>query len=349
MGKINQQYIADQLGLSITTVSRCFTNHPRINPETRAKVYQLAAELGYSYNAFRNQKPSQRAGKGTIAVLVGVTEQAADAAGVAGKIFAGITQKAAALDYRVELFFLDPSGFEPNMRSRRIIPNSSGNHWTGVVLVFPFKETAVRALMTKFQVISVLDEYEDLDIDSINPDQVRGIARMVKHLFLLGHRQIGFLSWRYKNNLDTPWVHSRLGSYFEHHVRFGLPFDPDKVMFVDEADAWNSCAAADVVIARMKLGMTALVCAADHQAYELIRRLKERGVRVPEDISITGYDGIPVPQGMHQLTTYSTPFTEIGVTGMVALQRRIDHPLASRSHVLVDGATVVGVTTRRHP
>lgn len=346
MGKINQKYIADRLGLSITTVSRCFTNHPRINPETRAKVYQLAAELGYSYNAFRNQKPGQRTDKGTIAVLVGASEKVADAAGVAGKIFAGITQKAAALDYRVELFFLDPSEFEPNMRSRRIIPNSSSNNWTGVVLVFPFRESAVRSLMNKFQVISVLDEYEELDIDSINPDQGRGIAKMLKHLFVSGHRNIGFLSWKYKNNLDTPWVETRLGSYFEHHVRFGLPFDPEKVMIVDETDAWESCKAADLVIERIKAGMTGLVCAADHQAYELIRRLTERGVRVPDDISITGYDGIPVPPGLQQLTTYSTPFTEIGITGMVALQRRIDHPLASRSHVLVDGAIIRGTTTR---
>jgi len=346
MGKINQKYIADRLGLSITTVSRCFTNHPRINPETRAKVYQLAAELGYSYNAFRNQKPSQRTDKGTIAVLVGASEKVADAAGVAGKIFAGITQKAAALDYRVELFFLDPAEFEPNMRSRRIIPSSSGNNWTGVVLVFPFRESSVRSLMTKFQVISVLDEYEELDIDSINPDEARGIAKMVRHLYGLGHRDIGFLSWRYKNNVDTPWVNTRLGSYFEHHIRFGLPFDQEKVLFVDEMDAWNSCKAADMVIGRMKKGMTGLVCAADHQAYELIRRLQERGVKVPDDISITGYDGIPVPAGLPQLTTYSTPFNEIGVTGMVALQRRIDHPLASRSHVLVDGSTILGVTTR---
>lgn len=344
MGKINQKYIAEQLNLSITTVSRCFTNHPRINPETRSKVYQLAAELGYNYNAFRNQKPNARTGKGTIAVLVGASENVADAAGVAGKIFTGITQKAAALDYRVELFYLNPREFVPNMRSRRVIPTSSRNDWTGVVLIFPFKDDAVKALMTKFQVISVLDEYEELDVDSINPDQGRGIARMVKHLLNFGHRKIGFLSWKYA--IDTPWVETRLGSYVEHHYRYGLKFDPENILIVDENDAWNSCKAADQVIEKIKEGITGFVCAADHQAYELIRRLRERGIKIPEDISITGYDGIPVPAGMPNLTTYSTPFTEIGMTGMVSLQRRIDHPLASRSHVLVDGATIMGVTTR---
>lgn len=345
MEKVNQQFIADSLELSVTTVSRCFTNHPKINPETRAKVLKFAAEHGYSYNAFRNQKSSERSGKGKIAVLVGASEDLPDAAGVAGKILAGITQKAAAMEYRVDLFYVDPGSFEPNMHSRRIIPGSSDNNWAGIILVFPFREESVKALATKFHVISVLDEYEELFIDSINPDQGRGIAKMVRHLYVSGHRKIGFLSWSYRK-VDTPWVETRLGSYVEHLFRFGLPFDQGLLIRVDEQDARDTCKAADLVIERMKLGMTGLVCAADHQAHELILRLRERGVKIPEDISITGYDGIATPPGLPQLTTYSTPFRDVGNTGMVSLQRRIDHPLASRSHVLIDGDMIEGVTTR---
>ena len=44
---MNQKEIAERLNLSRTTVSRCFTNHPKINPETRARVFELATELGY--------------------------------------------------------------------------------------------------------------------------------------------------------------------------------------------------------------------------------------------------------------------------------------------------------------
>ncbi len=345
MEKVNQQFIADSLNLSVTTVSRCFTNHPKINPETRAKVLRFAAEHGYSYNAFRNQKPNGRAAQGKIAVLVGASSELPDAAGVAGKILAGITQKAAAMDFRVDLFYIDPSDFKPNMRSRKIFPGSSDNNWTGVVLVFPFQEETVKALATKFHIISVLDEYDELFIDSINPDQGRGIAKMVRRLFSLGHRKIGFLTWNYRK-VDTPWVETRLGSYVELLFRLELPFDPELLLKVDEEDARETCKVADLVIEKMKEGMTGLVCAADHQAHELVLRLKERGVKIPEDISITGYDGIPTPPGLPQLTTYTTPFQEIGSTGMMSLQRRIDHPLASRSHVLVDGDIIEGVTTQ---
>ncbi len=53
MEKINQQFIADHLKISRATVSRCFTNHPGINPETRAKVFDLAAQLGYVHMEMR--------------------------------------------------------------------------------------------------------------------------------------------------------------------------------------------------------------------------------------------------------------------------------------------------------
>ncbi len=346
MQKINQNYIAESLNLSVTTISRCFTNHPKINPQTRAKVLKFALDHGYNYNAFRNRKTPRKPEAGRIAVLVGVSEQNQDAAGVAARVFSGITQKAAALDYRLNLFYVDPRTFNPKMRSRRIIPGSSHNDWSGIILVFPFKKEAVEALSTKYHVISVLDEYDDLSIDSINPDQSRGISMMVRHLFDSGHRRFGFLSWKYEH-LDTPWVEKRLGAYVEYLYRLELPFNPDDVLYIPEAIARDPDQGAERVIRQMEAGMTGLVCAADHQAHELILRLKEKGVSVPGDLSITGYDGIPTPSGLPQLTTYSTPFREVGNSGIVSLQRRIDHPLSSRSHILIDGDIIEGDTTRQ--
>jgi hypothetical protein len=63
MAKINQQLIADQLRLSRATVSRCFTNHPGINPTTRAKVFALASRLGYSHQEKREPAGGRRAAR----------------------------------------------------------------------------------------------------------------------------------------------------------------------------------------------------------------------------------------------------------------------------------------------
>ncbi|MGY8716699.1 MAG: LacI family DNA-binding transcriptional regulator [Verrucomicrobiia bacterium] len=60
MSKINQQLIAEELGISRATVSRCFTNHPGINPTTRGKVFALASKLGYSHAEKREPATHQR-------------------------------------------------------------------------------------------------------------------------------------------------------------------------------------------------------------------------------------------------------------------------------------------------
>ena len=343
MPKINQNFIAESLNLSATTISRCFTNHPKINPETRAKVMKFAVEHGYRYSPNRTQKVPSRKQPGKIAVLVGISESHSDAARVAGLIFTGMTQKAASLDYRLNLFYVDPRTFSPRMRSHRIIEGSFHNDWAGLILIFPFQKEAVKDLSKKFHIVSALDDYDDLAIDSINPDHELGISMMTRHLAENGHRRIGFFSWQYQH-IETPWVEKRLGTYVGSLYRLGIPFCTEDVLMVPEAEARDLEAGAKRVLERMDSAMTGLVCAADHQAYQLIKCLQGKGIRIPGDLSITGYDGIPSPLGLPGLTTYSTPFRDLGNTAIVSLQRRIDHPVAGRSHILIDGELIPGET-----
>jgi LacI family transcriptional regulator len=101
----------------------------------------------------------------------------------------------------------------------------------------------------------------------------------------------------------------------------------------------------DAVAGMIEDGVTAVVCAADHQAYHLVAALKKRGIRVPKDVSVTGFDGEPPPKGLPQLTTIRTPFREIGVSSVVSLLRRVKQPSSARRHILVSGQTVIGDTT----
>ncbi|RME69886.1 MAG: LacI family transcriptional regulator [Verrucomicrobia bacterium] len=343
--KVNQQLIADRLKLSRTTVSRCFTNHPKINPETRAAVFQLAAELGYEYRAPRNVAARKPDGRNTIAVLIGVPESRRDAVNTAKIILKGIFEKAAAMGLNVAVHYVDAGQYRLAPRARRILPGVSSSDWKGVVLLYPFEEQTVGNLSAKFPVISVLDDYDTVDVDCINPDEIRGITRMVQRLYDLGHRRIGFMSWKY--TVHAPWVERRFGSYVENLYRLGLEFDPRLAVNMRREENMEPAEMA-VEVARLtrEAGVTAWVCAADHQAYQLMRDLAKLGIRVPKDCSVTGFDGIKPPRGMPQLTTVRTPFHDIGVSCLVSLQRRMDHPSASRRHILVDCREVPGKTTR---
>ena len=343
MPKINQKTLADRLKLSRTTVSRCFTNHPKVNPQTRARVFRLAADLGYVYSAPRNVRAAQGTVRDTICVLVGATADRNQVDDPADEVINGISEKAAAEKLRIEIHYVEPSRFLPGPRPRAIVPGARSSTWRGIVLIYPLNPVAVQNLMTKFPTVSVLDNYDEVELDSVNPDEERGIGAMVRHLEGLGHRRIGFLTWKY--SIDTPWVGRRLGGYVETLYRLGLPFDPDLVLNMGRDEQISLESLADQVAQFVGKGVTAWVCAADHQAYHLITQLKKRGVLVPRHCSITGFDGIKPPPGSPQVTTVRIPFKDMGISSVVSLQRRILQPTSPRRHTQVSGKTIPGATS----
>ncbi|MEZ5278807.1 MAG: LacI family DNA-binding transcriptional regulator [Opitutaceae bacterium] len=345
--KVSQQHIADELNLSRTTVSRCFTNHPKINPETRSAVFQLATKLGYNYSAPRNVEAKKPAERNTIAVLVGLAEENRQAADTAAAVINGISERAAAQHLELQLHYVDPAQFRLAPRARKILPEADTSDWRGTILIYPFHEESVINLMAKFPTVAVLDDYDLAEIDCINPDEGRGISRMVQHLYDLGHRRIGFLSWKYP--VSTPWVGRRVGAYLENLYRLGLEIEPDHILNVRGENSMPLDELSNRVARLVRQGVTGWVCAADHQAYPLLVDLKNRGIRVPHDCSITGFDGIRPPRGLPQLTTMRTPFREMGISSVVSLLRKIDQPSAARRHIMVSSHVVIGKTTARPP
>lgn len=350
MAKLNQKYIADQLNLSRTTVSRCFTNHPKINPETRAKVFRLAAEMGYSYSAQRGGNNGRLSDRKKLAVIVGISEEDLSKSDTqtAEALLTGISEKAAIEKLEFEAFYVDPQSFHPQSRARQIIKGINCLDWKGAILIYPLKEEAVANIMAKFPTVSVLEDYDNCEVDCIHPDQIRGISRLMERLVNLGHRKIGFLSWKYP--VHTPWVERRLGAYVENLYRFGLTIDPDLILNLrpEEQIPLDELAKRAAELTQSSR-VTAWICAADHQAYHLIQKFSERGISVPGDCSVTGFDGLLPPPGLPQVTTIRIPFRDIGISAVSSLIRKIDHPNTSRRNVQVSGEIIVGETSAPPP
>jgi LacI family transcriptional regulator len=339
---MNQKEIAERLNLSRTTVSRCFTNHPKINPETRAKVFELAAELGYNYAPPRNTREDRPRVADSVAVLVGRPSNASAGIATARKILAGISARLAAEKLSLKVNYVEPSNFDLGPRARRILPGLRNADLMGFILLYPFKEETVGNLSSKFPTISALLDYENLEVDCVDVDQIRGILRMVDYLHDLGHRELAFVSWKY--TVPTPWVERRFGAFVENLYRHHLPFREDRIINVHREGQIEPEEVVKKVIRLVREGVTGIVCAADHQAYPLVRALQEAGIRVPEDVSVTGFDGETPPEGMPQMTTVHMPFKDIGISSVVSLLRRVALPSAPRRHILVSGRILEGAT-----
>lgn len=336
MAEVNQQTIAERLNLSRATVSRCFTNHPGINPLTRAKVFQLAAELGYSHLEARTGTTRRQSTRVSLGVLICSDEeehQRQDYQNPSERILAGVTECAQLHNAAVDVHLVDPSATRLEDPSYLRIEKLR-RRWDGLLLVYPFPESVLDSLVPLMPVVSLVEQFNHKGIDCVDVDHYRGISAAVETLAELGHRRIGFFTRIYQ--VEAGWSFRRYAAFIEKMARMCLPVSPDDVINVFPSRELGHEKSLDHAAERTRDGVTAWVCAADHQAYDLIRGFAKRRIRVPDRVSVTGFDGIVTPDGLPELSTVEIPYREIGDTGTRRLLDRIRKRYASTQHVLID-------------
>jgi DNA-binding LacI/PurR family transcriptional regulator len=348
--EMNQQLIADRLQISRATVSRCFTNHPGINPVTRARVFQLAAELGYVHLQMRKPRTGKKKDTRKIfGVLICTAEEEhnrTDYQNPSEQILAGVTECAQLNGADVEVHLIDPKACILDNPAFLQIEKLCAR-WDGLLLVYPFPNPVLDHLAPRIPLVSLVEQFDNSGIDCVDVDHYKGIASAVEHLVEHGHRRIGFFTRRYE--VEASWSFRRYASFMESMVRQRLPVDLKDIVNVFPSREADDETSIEHAAERTCQGVTAWVCAADHQAYDLVRGLRKRGIKVPEHASVTGFDGIETPPGAPVLSTILVPFREIGMTGTQRLIERTRKRFGSAQHVLIDCRLKIGKTVGPAP
>lgn len=343
MKKLNQKQLAKLLNLSRTTISRSLSNHPTIPPKTRERVQALAANLGYKRVPTRVVRRSKNNKPLRIGVLVGMPTVNFGMATYPA-VLQGIRDRAAADRVSVSVINQDPTELNSQNFRQPIFRQIRASDWRGLILVYPFAAEFVDEISRRISTVSALTEYDHLAIDTVDTDH-SDIIGVIARLAQFGHRQIGFVTWKYA--VGGRWASRRFAAYAEGIFQYGLRFDSAWTvnMHRDQPAFGTHQAIADYVARLTRSGeVTAWVCAADHQAYQLIADLRERGIEVPRDCSVTGFDGITPPPGMPQLTTLGVAHSDIGSSAMNRLLNRILHATSARRKILVETEFVEGET-----
>lgn len=336
MSRINQQKLAEELKLSQTTISRALANHPAIKAETKASVWAHAAQLGYRIPPARNRGSRNSNDPVTIGVLIAIPKRERGFAETSQLILQGIADSSGTETASLDVIYQEPARHNAHQMQKRL----RQNRWKGCVLIHPMAEDVVEALSKTLPCVSVVENYRLDYFDSVDVDQIEAFGGLVRRLHELGHRKIGYLSWVY--DVPTPWVYHRFGAYVETMYQLGLAFEPDNVLNLRPGERFSAEKVADKAVEQIRAGTTAFLCAADHQTYLLRRLLRERGIEVPGDCSLTGFDGIEPAHGEEQVATVRVPYDEIGRSALHQLFRRISQPTTPRRHVLVDGEYLEG-------
>jgi LacI family transcriptional regulator len=343
MSQVNQELIAQRLGLSRATVSRALANHPAISGETRRRVQALAQKLGYQQSIGRLRRRGRHSRALTLGVLIGVPAGNVVMA-TFPYILKGIRERAEVEHVTIDVCYQAPVDFHPESSRQPVFRNMRQGDWRGVILIYPFAEKAVELISQRLCTVAVLESYNQPGIDIIDTDDASAIVALVERLAEAGHRRIGFLSWDYP--IGGHWVARRFSGYVEALFLQGLPFRPEWVLNVEKNTPRLSPSQTADAVARIVRadGVTAWVCAADHQAYQLALDLPPRGLRVPEDVSITGFDGLDPAAGQKRVTSMRVPHEQIGSAAVSRLVNRLQHPTAPRRKILVEAQYVAGET-----
>lgn len=345
--EINQRTLAEKLGISYSTVSRCFTNHPAINAETRARVFALAAELGYKHP---EKRPRQRSSGSQITFGVLICVQLSNAKSgefgtAAQEILNGLSAMSRAFNVRLDLHFVNPAEQHVDDAGYASVLAHARRLWSGVALIYSFPQTVIDELVHRYPVVSLVEQsssrHGPLNCVDVNHHAATGM--LIDKLRAQGHERIGFFTWRYP--VEAIWSLRRYSAFVEQMTALGLTLHPEDVINVGPRHAVSLEQAKAAVLQRTRDGVTAWICGADHQAYDLLPYLKQNGVRVPHDVSVVAYDGMPCPDGQPQLTTVQIPHTEIGATGGRRLLDLIEKRFGSTQHIMLqpglkDGATL---------
>ncbi|WP_426504575.1 LacI family DNA-binding transcriptional regulator [Dactylosporangium sp. McL0621] len=293
--------VAAAAGVSVTTVSHVLNQFSgaRVSDETRERVEAAARRLGYAANGLARGLRLQRSH--TLALLsdeIATTPHA-------GRIILGAQETASARGW---LLMLLTTGNDPKVEQREL--RALARHRVDGVLYATMyhRVVTVPAQLGSVPVVLLDATSHDPAIPSVVPDEFGGARAATGHLIAHGHRSIGFVT----NVDDIPATHLRLDGYRTALAESGADVRPELVV-AEVTDARGGYRAATALLRRPD-PPTALFCFNDRMAMGAYRAAHERGLRIPADLSIVGFDNQElIADGLHPaLTTVALPHYDMG-------------------------------------
>lgn len=344
--KVSQKRIARKLNISIATVSKSLNNVSAISPQTRSRVIASARQMGYKlpgrYKRLENKNRIKPVLIGQLIMSEGNSPK--EWGDVAAMGYAsGMSQTAQAMNASMVTHHISLENCDKICDPKFQSPALRQGLLSGMILVHYFHPKAVRELALKMPVVTIAHRVSDTQADHIEVDQIDGISRLVDHLYHLGHRRIGFVS----HPAEYTWVHLRFAAYLYALRQHKLSYDPDMVYQpCNSAESELDMEAQSAFVSeKIKEGVTAWVCANDFIAYNLCYHLISKGIRVPQDVSVVGFDAIEPRLGCPKLTTISVPFYDIGALAVSQLMKRIENPTTPPRQIMLSGKFVEGQST----
>jgi LacI family transcriptional regulator len=222
-----------------------------------------------------------------------------------------------------------------------------------IILMFRWPHEVVRELSRQFACISMQHEYPGIPLDVIGVNHRQAMQELMEHLHDVGHRRIGFVG----RCSELSWSRARFAGYVDSLCQLGLEYVPDQVVDVSEEDLAGEeeqrdqkwARYIDHIEAKIRSGVRAWMASSDWAADCVRRGLISRGLRVPEDVSITGFDAQTDVSVDLPFATVSVPMEAMGAAALKRAVERLKNPSAEPSHMTFACSLRLGKSTARPP
>lgn len=318
--------VAAAAGVSVATVSKAVNGRYGVSPDTVQRVLAAVTDLGYESSLVASSMRARRTG--VIGVLVAGFEP------FSAEVLKGVG--AALRDSRLDLLAYSGSQSASNEGwEKRSLSRLSGTLVDGVIMVTP----SVVNVTADVPVVAIDPHTGPADLPTVESDSFAGARHAVAYLISLGHRRIGFVAGR----PDLRSSILREAGYRHALEDAGIPFDRSLVG-VGRYDRDIARDAATVLLQRPDRP-TAVFAANDVSALTVLKVAAERGLAVPEDLSVVGFDDIPdASQSTPALSTVRQPMQRLGAEALTMLLELMGGSELAQTHrrlptVLVPRAT----------
>ena len=334
---VSMKDISAACGVSVATVSKALNNQSDVSEGTKNHIREVAKQMGYSPNAMARALKTNRTYN--IGVLFADEAQS----GLTHDFFSHVLDsfKRTVEEKGYDITFLN-RGIK-GVSKMSYLEHCRYRGFDGVLMACTdfYDPQVVEVIRSDIPVVTI-DHVFDNHI-SIVSDNVGGMTQLLQYVYDMGHRRIAYI-----HGVQSSTTQARLSSFYKNMELLGLEVPAEYVLESPYRDT-ESAARMTEKLLNLKNPPTCILYPDDFACFGGMNAIKERGLRIPEDISVAGYDGIRVGRHIEpQLTTLKQDAKAIGAQAGEKLISLIEHPKTTIIEIVtISGAVYPGKTVGR--
>ena len=320
--------VARETGVSVSTVSRVLNGKPEVSPATVAAVEQAITRLGYVANRSAQRLAGARAG--AIGLLVPtLTDYLIE-------IMRGVSEVLTDAGHDMVVYSFDYLHGQGKTRPYTSVLSRSAVDGLIVVLPAYMDSSFLEAYQRERPVVLIDDKSENVVYPTVGAANVDGALQATRYLLALGHRRIGFIT----GNRKLSAAFERIDGYCQALRDAHVPVDPALIVDGDYFQSGGRRAAAPLLA--LPDPPTAIFASNDEEAFGVMDAVCQLGLRVPNDVSVVGFDDVPASALVRPpLTTVRQPLRLMGKTAAEMLLNLLDGRLLTNKLVLLPTPLIV--------